>query len=290
MTTDVSTSLCKTACLSLSNTLSVVSIQLRSPNIEVTNDPNWREQIRITWTFLYRNYVIKPDMNSHTFIHVSLARGGARPGGSIMDLQDIKKIAQCVIHFETALQVLIPQTRRGDHSAMSNWIDNDKFLEKAFSRRKAIEMIESCNSTREVVELTSPDKLLRPWTDQICFSWNFRTLSKYKSIEFRSAGTDLGSDTATAWAELVLLFVRAAIQISGPEFLRQIPANVGELKKFLGLDKLKNLKPIFDGKKDDESMQPEITRFQGTREQGKLQTRLKADEELVRRLAEGQMI
>jgi hypothetical protein len=219
-----------------------------------------------------------------------MTRGEARPDGNIMDLEDIKKIAQAAIHFEPALQVLIPGSRRDDLDAMSNWIDNEKFLGRAVSRRKAIGMIESCNSTREVIELVSPDKSLRPWLDQIRFEWNFRTLYKHRSIEFRSVGTNVGYDVAVAWAEMVLLFVQAALQIPTPMSLKLIPANVRELKRFLGLDKLRNLRLLFDGKEDDESMQPEITQFQGTEIQEKLQMRLDIDEELQRRLVRGQVL
>jgi hypothetical protein len=234
--------------------------------------------------------VIKQDINSHTYVHVSLTRGEARLGGSIMDLEDIKKIAQAAIHFEPALQVLIPESRRDDLDAMSNWIDNERFLGRAFSRRKAIGMIESCNSTREVIELVCPDKSFRPWLDPICFEWNFRTLYKHRSIEFRSVGTNVGYDMAVAWAEMALLFVQAALQIPTPISMKLIPANVRELKRFLGLDKLRNLRLVFDGKEDDESMQPEIIQFQGTGLQRKLQMILDSDEELQRRLARGQLL
>lgn len=255
-----------------------MSVQLRPPDIEVAYDPNWREHFRVTWAFLYKIYVIRKDRNSRTCIHVSVKRGEARPGVGVVDLQDVKKIAQCVIHFATAIQVLTPKGLRGDLGAMSNWIDNDNFLQKAFSRRKAIDLIESCSSTREVIELVCRDKSLRPWTDQIYFAWNFRALYKKRSIEFRSAGTNLDSDTTISWAEIVLLFVQAAVQIPTSESLRTIPADVGALKQFLGVDKLKNLNPIFSGKGDEERMQPEILQFRGQLTQS-LQARLDADDE-----------
>jgi hypothetical protein len=270
----------------------VGSIQLKSPSFDVTQDSdlNWKIKVRRTWAFLYRNYSIKPDPNSHTYIQISMTRVIERRGGSMMDLEDIKRIAQCAIHFEPALQVLIPKHRRNDLDAMSNWVDNENFLMNGFSRRKVIAMIEACRSTREVIELMSPDKSLTPWMDQILFAWNFRSLYAYGSIEFRSAGTNLGSGRVFAWAELVLFFVQAALKIPSPESLRTVPANVGELKKFLGVDKIGNLARILDGHKDHESLQPRLTQFHGTRLEGPLQVRLDVDEELQRRLALGENI
>lgn len=215
-----------------------------------------------------------------THVHISLERegSGAAGGGIGMSLQDIKRIAQCAIHFEPAIEALVPPERRRNVFIMSNWIDNAKFADERVTRQVAIEMIEECAHVNEIISLLCPIPQDRN------FAWNFRALRRFGTIEFRKGGASLNAAEALAWAELTLLFAEAALQVA-PKSLRTMPANIRGLKTFLGPDKLNYLRAMFDGKSGDESLQPQIIMTDDGKQEEILRKKLKYDEELQRQLA-----
>lgn len=213
------------------------------------HDPGWRNQIEETWAFLEKNYRISKTPACSTHIHVSIRRGGE--GGIGMGLHIMKKIAQCIIHFEPAFEALVPPERRGNMWAASNWIDNRLFVGPTFTRRKVIEDIDNCASTEEVVHLMSPPPQGKLW------AWNFQAMKKFGTIEFRKGSASLNSTDAIAWAELVLYFVQAAIRMDSVNSILHVPANIGSLKAFLGTN-LVDKNNIFEGKNDQASIQPEL--------------------------------
>ncbi len=223
----------------------VDGVETKTPKLRTSRTPNWRECVKATWAFVERHYVVSKTNMCSTHVHVSVAR----QGGSGMGRPNMKKIAQCIIHWEPALEVLVPEERRGNVYASSNWIDNKNF--ESLTRSEAIEMIENCRSLEEVILLMSPKPQGRFW------AWNFQAMRKSRTIEFRKGGASLNGEQALAWAELVLLFIEAAVQ-TDIESLRTVPAIIKTLKIFLGEDKLNNVKPLFEGKKDQESVQPTI--------------------------------
>lgn len=119
------------------------------------------------------------------------------------------------------------------------------------------------------------------------WAWNFRAIEKFGSIEFRKGDASRNGREAVAWAELVLLFVQAAVQTT-PESLKEVPANVAALKNFLGRDKLLPLKPLLAGKSGRESLQPTLLPYERIGDPVVLQRKLKFDEEKQRRLARRQ--
>lgn len=256
---------------------------MKSPKIRVSTDPDWARQVEETWAFIEKYYIVSKNVLCGTHVHISMQpkipTGGGRRTG--MGLQNIKRIAQCAIHFEPALEALVSEDRRHNPFVMSNWIDNVKFVDKRVTRQVAIDMIENAANENELINL------LCPFPQERHFAWNFRALRRFGTIEFRKGSASLNAADALAWAELTLLFVQSALQ-TAPSALRTIPANIRGLRKFLGKGELKYLNPMFDGKNGEESLQPEIMLMRDEEELEILRTKLKDDAKLQRELAKRQ--
>jgi hypothetical protein len=197
-------------------------------------------------------------------------RGGKGGGGIGMGLRNLKKIAQCIIHFEPALEALVPKDRRGNIYACSNWIDNQWFANSYMTRGEVIDIIGRCDSQTDLIRLMCPKPQKR------FFAWNFHALNKFGTIEFRKGGASLKGDEAIAWAELVLLFVQSAVQIDR-ESLRTMPANIKGLKRFLGVHELRDLEPLLEGKDEDEIVEPKIILSRNEQEKEILRKKLRDD-------------
>jgi Putative amidoligase enzyme len=220
----------------------------------------WREEIKETWKFLKKNYVISinavPEDRAFektgcaTHVHISIRRG--------FQLFDMQKIAQFVIHFEPAIEALLPEERRGQLFARSNWLDNKNFVTGKKTRRQAINEIGRTRDRQAVVNLMSP----RPSGDH--FAWAFSKLDKHKTIEFRKPGPSKSAEETIMWAEFAMAFILSAMQIENTiNYIRKVPPNVGGLKQFLLLRKKEPymcdptyLAPLWRGKTGKEIQQP----------------------------------
>ncbi len=257
-------------------------VEMKTPKIKIYENADWANQIKETWAFVQKNYLISTNFMCSTHIHISVRRDMPPSGGGLgMGLKNLKKIAQAAIHFEPALEPLLTEKRRGNIYVSSNWIDNAMFKKKEITRRVAIQMIEACKNEGDVINLMCPEPQNR------YFAWNFRAMKRFGTIEYRKGSPSVNASEALAWAELTILFVDAALQ-STPKSLAPIPANVRGLKGFLGADKLKYLKPMFSRMNGAESLQPQLLIYNNLEEEEMLQRKLGADEEKQKRLAQGQ--
>lgn len=219
---------------------------MTSPKLRTSPEANWQNQVKQTWSFLENNYEISKSLLCSTHIHISME---CRTESRRTRLQNLRKIAQCVIHFEAAIEACAPEERRGNRNAKSNWIDNSNFVNEELTRRRVIDMIGKCAGEVELIELMCPGDRN--------FAWNFQALRKHGTIEFRKGAASLEGDQAIAWAQLVLQFVQCAVDVPQSSWKR-IPANVRGLKAFLGLETHGLLDPILKGLEEEDSLQPEI--------------------------------
>lgn len=262
-----------------SNTLCTVGVELRSPKFALSDASNWKTSVMETWKSLVST--VKPTKNykCRTHVHISMTQGAPNKasGGLGMGLQNMKKIAQCAIHFEPALEALGCEYPLPCSPVASNWIDNKNFAYPDVTRQVAMQMIENCNTEDQLIDLMCPN------TDGLFWAWNFRAMKTLGTIEFRNGDTPLNGYQAIAWAELVVLFVQAAIKTK-PSSVSTIPANIRGLKEFLGLDKLHDLKPLLDGTNADDCFQPQVLLQRNQEEVEMLQEKLRADDERQRRV------
>lgn len=151
-------------------------------------------------------------------MHISIAEGYTIP--------ILKRIAQAAIHFEPAFEAILPRSRRGIETAMSNWVDNPQLGHLGYKRSECIDKIEKCRFVSEVVDLMSPDRH---------YGWNFTNLVGFKkTIEFRRGPVSTNVKNVLIWVEIVMTFVQIAIpEADFRTKLRQYEPNVGGLEEFL---------------------------------------------------------
>lgn len=200
----------------------------------------WRRDVEAVWKFLHKHYCVEGRWTCGTHIHISL--------DPFYSLQDLKRIAQAVIHFETALEALVPSERRGNCYAMSNWLNSLELAQKNRSRPESIAYIETrMNRDQLIATMCGNDR---------DFCWNFRSLlnSDKRTIEFRKPPVSTTAKEALAWAEFAICFIQASIKCESPAKLQQVPPTLRGLLWFLstnqklGVNEPDRLEPLWAGK------------------------------------------
>jgi Putative amidoligase enzyme len=205
-----------------------------------------------TWGYLRQHYEITADFQCGTHIHVSF-----EPPGQYI-AEDIRRIARCVIHFEPAIEALMPLNRRQNVYVKSNWLEGE-LLGKAYkSRRESIAAIDEEGDMSRVIAL------MQHSSDRD-YCWNFLNLCKGKAtIEFRKPPPSTTSEEALSWAEFAMSFIQASVKHGTPNRLQRVPSTVGGLRWFLdqayrgGLNEPDRLGPIWAGKADNAALQPQL--------------------------------
>ncbi len=235
-------------------------LELVSPVFKAFPLSTWRKDVEATWKFLQRYYNILGSELCGTHIHISI-----EPKNT---LHDLKRIAQAAIHFETALEALMPPDRRGNEYAKSNWLDDPNFGHKGLTRRECIAAIERVSHLSGLVDLMQPFLF---GTDRD-YAWNFHSVRfPPNTIEFRKPPVSLTPDAALSWAELVLSFVHASVRCNSSQ-LQKVPPTVGGLRWFLhqfhvpGMNEPARLERLWRGKDPKAAVEP-IPRPEGTDEE-----------------------
>lgn len=178
----------------------------------------WRSHVEATWSYLQQHYEVTGNDDCGTHVHVSLEGG--------YSLDELKLVAQAALHFEPSFEALVPEARRYHSECQSSWIDSHEFAIKGQSRAESILIISRATSFHTLLDLMQPYNVRR-------YIWNFRSILKYYTIEFRKPPASKTANEALAWAELAISFVQTSIRYASPERLGQIPPTVGGLRWFL---------------------------------------------------------
>jgi transposase InsO family protein len=172
-------------------------------------------------------------------------------------VSEIKRIAQAVIHFEPALEMLVPDCRRRTQFAKSNWLHANCLAADNKSRSQSVAYIEEQLNLRQVV-----DAIQRPHDRDFC--WNFQNLllSEKRTIEFRKPPASTTAEEALSWAEFAMSFVQSSIKCESAAKLQNIPPNLRGLDWFLrqskvaGANEHRRLRKIWKGKGLDDFLEP----------------------------------
>jgi tetratricopeptide (TPR) repeat protein len=116
---------------------------LQSPTFFYEATSRWREDIQATWTYLNRKYHVKTYFRC--LITINLGRGWT--------LAELKRMAQAVIYFESALEVLMPHYL-GALDCKRLWRDNPRLAN--LSRSQALAHVGNISTISEFAELTQP--------------------------------------------------------------------------------------------------------------------------------------
>lgn len=195
-------------------------MEIISPILRFQKNSAWRQHVQTLWAFLGSDYRVSADATCSTHVHVSKAEG--------YTAEQLKRLAQAVIHFEPAFEALVPSERRKNEYARSNWIDNKNFGYQRLSRQESIALLERCTTVREIVDLMNPD-------GSKYFGWNFQAIPKYSTVEFRRGAASTSVNDVFSWVELAVSFVNASLKLQTAAGLRQYASTVGGLTQFIEL-------------------------------------------------------
>jgi Putative amidoligase enzyme len=178
----------------------------------------WRSHVEATWSHLLQHYEVTSNDECGTHVHISLEGG--------YSLDELKLVAQAALHFEPSFEALVPEARRHHSESQSSWIDSREFAIRGQSRADSILMISRATSFHTLVRLMQPH-------DVRGYIWNFRSIFKYYTLEFRKPPASKTANEALAWAELAMSFIQTSIKYGSPERLSRVPPTVGGLRWFL---------------------------------------------------------
>jgi Putative amidoligase enzyme len=193
-------------------------IELVSPILQAIPGSDWRQHVEATWKYLTDHYNVSTTYKCSTHIHISL--------DPFYTTLEIKRIAQAVIHFETAFEALVPPVRRSNSYAKSNWLDSPYLANEDKSRSQLITEIEKMPMADEVT------RLMQKGRDRD-YAWNFWAIFGKRTIEFRKPPASTTAEEVLSWAELALSFIQASVKYESTEKLQRIPATVGGLRWFV---------------------------------------------------------
>lgn len=186
----------------------------------------WRSDVQATYTYLTRYYtILSTAADTKCSTHIQLALG-IEPA-----LKTLQQIGVCIIHFEAAIEALLPENRRvfrtpdasggqnvsGNSDAESNWLASPFLAQLGKGRLASMKAICDASSVNEVVRMLNGAPLGREPLIKRNYAWNFRsTLRGKKAIEFRKPPAALEASSAIQWAELTVAFIARSILVPYP--------------------------------------------------------------------------
>ncbi|KAA8644932.1 uncharacterized protein ATNIH1004_009143 [Aspergillus tanneri] len=246
-------------------------IEIISPLLRSHPGSQWRQSVEALWSFINQKYIAQSNADCSTHVHISRVEG--------FSTTDVKRVAQAIIHFEPAFEALVPPERRGNEYSRSNWLDNPQLGYQNLSRDQSIELIESRNTTDEIIGIMNPNQ-------SKYFGWNFLPLKTFRTIEFRRGSASLSANDAFTWVELAMSFIQAAmIQPSSQQLLRY-PRTIGGLKDFIQYAHLPQqegaynsayLQRLFTGSHPNAKLNPIPVGHLSEQKRAKLQRKMDAD-------------
>ncbi|KAK8030444.1 hypothetical protein PG990_000178 [Apiospora arundinis] len=228
-------------------------IEMVSPILSVYQGSLWRRDVDATWRFLEQNYTVTANEDCSTHVHMSLTDG--------YTVVQLKRLAQAIIHFEPAIEALLP------------------LRAAATNMPESIAVIEGCRDADEVINLMNPKQ-------SRYFGWNFLALKKYSTVEFRRGASSLTVEDVFMWVDFAISFLQASMRVRGMEDFKMYPPSVGGLSMFVhfanlpsdpGMHVATHLDRLFAGRKPNERVEPVPVGRLSAEKQKKLAMKIKAD-------------
>ncbi|CAG8081516.1 unnamed protein product [Penicillium salamii] len=179
----------------------------------------WRDQVRHMFKAL--DLVCEISTNPTCAVHVHISP----PEGNPWSLRTLKSICRHILHFEPAILAIVPDHRRHNRYAASNYCDNS--LLKGKSYRGCLAAIERCTNHVEVTDLLND-------SGRRYFAWNLTNLyyGGKSTIEFRQAPASKDEKSCLPWVEFVASFVHSS-KMSASDTTSRFSRDVQGLKRFL---------------------------------------------------------
>jgi hypothetical protein len=234
----------------------------------------WRDSINEVWNYIQTRQSIRVDEYVGTSIHVSME--------PTFTLLEVKRIAQSTIHFEPAIEALMPDLEDNGLNYVSNWVMSWDFAPSGRSRPESIELIEYFSYLADVAGAMQRN------TPMGNFSWEFKQLGlSQERIEFHRCPACHNADEAIMYPEFTMCFLRAAMTCSKDQLLT-IPSNAGGLRWFLDrfrvpwlYNNCERMPTLWRGVRFDAISEPKLPDWTGAQRQFMAAEDLSDGEEMV---------
>ncbi len=224
----------------------------------------WLTDVAQVWDILDEHYMINTDKTCGTHVHISPS------GDQVWDIGRLKAICRSIIHFENAIEALVPPARRGNIWAKNNRVDNPRFSMK--TDHQCLQLIASCKTPQEIANLMNN-------SDDRFYTWNF---CNGVTIEFRRGPGVIKEEQCLGWVEFAIAFIAAAVRIDPSANSAAFTKDVEGLARFtqaglkMGMEHSGFMKEVFRGKSG--SLRPARMR-RLTAEERQISDAKKAEEE-----------
>lgn len=258
-------------------------LEMKSPIFVAYPASPWRSRLLETWRYLQNNYKITGNEECGTHFHISVEGGYA--------FEELKQIAMAALYFEPAFDALVPLHRTGGKCryAQNLWLEADHLALDNRSRLDSCTYIERMPDFKTFLNNINAET---KW-----YSWNFRSIGVFHTVEFRKPPACTTADETLAWAEIAMAFTQSSIRYGILDILRTIPSTVGGLRSFLEKSCVKEMSEharfevVFRGKDPNAFVESLPRRVAWTSERmwAKYQRKAKADRERIlsrKRIAE----
>jgi hypothetical protein len=191
---------------------------LNTPWFQPASYPSWRDNIRAGWVLVGTHYTVQNPRfeQAKTSIAVGLPLDDNEREVSF-PLTQFKRIAQAVVHFEDALQMLMPK----DRHQRRNWQDNVNL--RKVSRSRAITTIEKAADHKKLSALLCPQS-----GGNYC--WEF---SQPRAVVFVQPGASQRAADLLRTTERTLTFIEACLDLQSPAQLQNFSPDVNGFSAFL---------------------------------------------------------
>lgn len=173
------------------------AIEIVSPVFNYEPGNSWRNAVSNLFSSLSDEVVLEVNESCGLHVHIS------PDGDALWTLQDLKRFSRAIIHFEPAIEILVPAHRRQNIWARSNRYDNPMLDGKNDS--EILQMIDRCETLEDVVSLMNNGSNRN-------FGWNFTNIYSDGTftIEFRRGPGATQESTCLQWVEFVVSLAHAA--------------------------------------------------------------------------------
>ena len=211
-------------------------LNLISPLLSTSSEVPWYQHVERTWECLNKHYEIRGDGQSYSQIYINIEP----PWTSVQ----IQRITQAIVHFEPALDLLVPHgIRAGWHrlaGSATRMNDSNSSLSKTAlregwhnkTRAQSIAEIDDVVGTRQVLGLVQA----RGHAHFRLHAYD-RYYIVWRLVKEATQHDNLAASLVTAnvvrWAGFAESFIQAAIKCPSPEYLQRIAPHHEGLRHFM---------------------------------------------------------
>ncbi|KAF9645630.1 hypothetical protein BDM02DRAFT_3130921 [Thelephora ganbajun] len=224
-------------------------IELVSPIFHFTPNDPFQDHVRGVWDCIEPPCAVWTNNSCGTHVHVS--------SSNKYTMAQVKAIARAILHFEPAVNGLVPPHRLNNKWCKTFFLNNVNFQDTDVAW--AIARVDGAGSLKAIVGLVHPPLDDFPIPDRF-YAWSFANSSSLlgpprSTIEFRQGEGVTTPFNALTWVEFVVAFIGAALAVAGvgpdgpgvvgalgatdapnpPNHFNGFPPNVDGLGKFMEL-------------------------------------------------------